>query len=118
MATLLRGPQNITRSSRQLVEAARLSQALARRPATLPRPLYAYARSRAYATPSQQNGKPPGTTPAGSAKGMEHLYSQQSPMSSGPPPPPGKKPEDGSPLPGYSKLTEQEEKQLNDIFAL
>ncbi|KAK3068989.1 AAA ATPase afg3, partial [Teratosphaeriaceae sp. CCFEE 6253] len=118
MATLLQGPQNITRSSRQLVEAARLSQALARRPATLPRPLYAYARSRTYATPSQQDGKPPGKTPAGSAKGMEHLYSQQSPMSSGPPPPPGKKPEDGSPLPGYSKLTEQEEKQLNDIFAL
>ncbi|KAK3636945.1 AAA ATPase afg3 [Elasticomyces elasticus] len=116
MATLLRG----ARSSRQLVEAARLSQHLARRPAGLPRPLYAYARSRHYATQPDQDGKHnvDGKTPPGSAKGMEHLYSQQSPMSSGPPQPPGKKPEDDGVLPGHSKLTTQEEKQLEDVFVL
>ncbi|KAK0283908.1 AAA ATPase afg3 [Friedmanniomyces endolithicus] len=117
MASLIRGPQHISRSSRQLVEAARVSQCLARRPASLPRPLYAYARSRQYATQPEQNGKDSNKTPAGSAKGMEHLYSQQSPMS-GPPQPSGKKPDGDSTLPDHVKLTVQEEKQLEDVFAL
>ncbi|KAF2772956.1 ATP-dependent metallopeptidase Hfl [Teratosphaeria nubilosa] len=121
MATLLRRPQHVARSSRQLLEAYSLSQTLARRPASLPRPLYAYARSRQYATQPPDGdkvGKPLDKTPGSSPKGMEHLYSQQSPMSPGGP---GKKPhgdEKEGPLPGRAKLTKQEEKALEDVFAL
>lgn len=126
MATLLRRPQHIARSSRQVLEAASLSQTLARRPASLPRPLYAYARSRKYAT---QPGRPEGEqneantgkkidqAPGSAPKGMEHLYSQKSPMSSNPQPP-GQKPDDDSPLPGRTKLSAQEEKALEDVFVL
>ncbi|KAK5122332.1 Mitochondrial inner membrane m-AAA protease component [Meristemomyces frigidus] len=126
MSTLLRRPQNLARSSRQLVEAAALSRTLARRPASIPRPLYAYARSRKYATQpekpdGEQNeantGKKVDKAPGSAAKGMEHLYSQSSPMSSNQPG--GKKPEDDdSPLAGRSKLSAQEEKALEDVFAL
>lgn len=50
---------------------------------------------------------------------MEHLYSEQSPMSSNPQPqPPGKKPEDDKPPAGYSKLSPSEEKVLEDTFNL
>ncbi|KAK5132608.1 Mitochondrial inner membrane m-AAA protease component [Meristemomyces frigidus] len=122
MASLLRRPQNIASSSRQLIEAAALSRTLARRPASIPRPLYAYARSRQYATrpggePNEANsGKKLDQSTGSAAKGMEHLYSQSSPMSSGPPGP-GKKPEDDL-LAGRTKLTPQEEKALDDVFNL
>lgn len=116
MASLLRRPpHNLTRSSRQLLEAASLSQTLAKRPSSLPRPLYASARSRQYATeapkPSDRGNKP--------AKGMEHLYNQSSPLSPGPPPP-GKKPDDdeGTVRAGYRKLTAEEEKTMEDVFGL
>lgn len=127
MATLLRRPQNLARSSRQLIEAASLSQTLAKRPSTLPRPLYAYARSRRYATQPEQKpdgeqnaantGKKVDKSPGSAAKGMEHIYSQSSPMSSNPPPS-SMKSEADSPLPGRSKLSPGEEKALNDVFAL
>jgi len=123
MATLLRRPQKLAQSSRQLIEAASLSRTLANRPAGIPRPLYAYARSRPYATQpgGEQNeansGKKVDKTPGSAPKGMEHLYSQQSPMSSGPPDP-NKKPEGEAPLPGHSKLSAQEEKALEDVFVL
>jgi len=118
MATLLRRPQSLAKSSRQLLEAASLSQTLARRPASLPRPLYAYARSRQYATQkSGEDGKE--NTPGSAPKGMEHLYSQSSPMSSGPQPP-GKKPdgEEEGTLPGRTKMTKAEQQALDDVFGL
>jgi len=122
MATLLRRPQTLARASRQLLEAASLSQALARRPASIPRPLYAYARSCRYATgpgkqSSQKDGKNVENTSA--PKGMEHLYSESSPMSSNPQPPNKESgsQEDG-PLPGRTKLTAQEVKALEDTFAI
>jgi len=120
MATILRRPHGVARSSRQLLEAYTLSQTLARRPASLPRPVYAIARSRPYATgpekpEGEKDGKPADKTPSSAPKGTEHLYSQQSPMSSGLP---GKKPEDNSSTPGYSRLTPDEEKALEDVFAL
>ncbi|KAK5108725.1 Mitochondrial inner membrane m-AAA protease component [Meristemomyces frigidus] len=120
MTTLLRRPQNVAKSSRQLLEAYNLSQTLARRPASLPRPLYASARSRHYATQpdSEQDGKKVDKTGGAPPKGMEHLYSQDGAMSGGPPQPPGRKPDDGGPLPGRTKLTQQEEKALNDVFKL
>ncbi|KAI7088819.1 hypothetical protein KC356_g2930 [Hortaea werneckii] len=120
MASILRRPQNIARSSRQLVEAASLSQTLARRPAGIPRPLYAYARSRQYSTqkPDSEHGGKSDKTPGSAPKGMENLYNQ-SPMSpGGQPPDPNKKPEDEGPLPGRSKLNAQEEKALDDVFAM
>ncbi|TKA30986.1 Mitochondrial respiratory chain complexes assembly protein YTA12 [Salinomyces thailandicus] len=122
MASILRRPQNVARSSRQLIEAASLSQTLARRPATIPRPLYAYARSRQYATQKpdgKQNAGEVDKKPGAAPKGMENLYSQ-SPMSpGGQPPDPNKKPEDGSgTLPGRTQLSPQEEKAMDDIFAL
>ncbi|EMD00879.1 hypothetical protein BAUCODRAFT_29265 [Baudoinia panamericana UAMH 10762] len=121
MATILRRSPNLARSSRQIVEAASLSQTLARRPASLPRPLYAYARSRKYATQPEgqkEDGKKLDKTPGAAPKGMEHLYSQQSPMSPGQPQPPNKQDGDDTPLPGRSKLSVQEEKALEDVFAL
>ncbi len=117
MATLLRRPHNLTRSSRQLLEAASLSQTLARRPASLPRPLYAYARSRQYATQPDQNGKEP--KEAGKpAPGMEHLYNQSSPMSSGQPSGGDKQPTEDSASPGFSKLSPDEQKALDDVFGM
>ncbi|EME88372.1 uncharacterized protein MYCFIDRAFT_55355 [Pseudocercospora fijiensis CIRAD86] len=119
MATLLRRPQNLARSSRQLLEAASLSRALASRPACLPRPSYAYThvRSRQYSTDPKQNDETPGEPPK--AKGMEQLYSKESPMSSGPQPP-NQKPDgkNDAPLPGRVKLNAQEIKMMEDSFAL
>ena len=126
MASLITRPQALTRSSRQLLEAASLAQTLTRRPPYLPRPLYAYTRGRRYATrprdpkqPQEQDGKKGEKTPGLTPKGMEHLYSQKSAMSSGPQPP-GKKPDSevDSPLPGRSKLTAKEEQALEDIITL
>jgi AFG3 family protein len=110
MASALRRPQQLTRSSRQLIEAASLSRTLARRPASIPRPLYAYARTRQYAT---QPGKD-GEKPSSSATGMEHLYSKSSPMSGSQPPGGPKKPEND----GKSKLSKEECEQLDEIFNL
>ncbi|KAF2162231.1 hypothetical protein M409DRAFT_69164 [Zasmidium cellare ATCC 36951] len=121
MASLLRRPQTVARSSRQVLEAASLSQTLARRPASLPRPLYAYARSRQYATQPEEpkDGKSADKSAGSTPKGMEHLYSQSSPMSSNPQPPkkPGNEQEDGT-LPGRTKLSAEEEKALEDVFKL
>lgn len=118
MASLIRRPQQLTRSSRQLIEAAALSRTLAGRPASLPRPLYAYARSRQYATQPEKDGdKTPGAQP----KGMEHLYNNSSPMSPGQQPGggPGKKPDgEDQTLPGRSKLSAQESEKLDEIFGL
>ena len=108
MSVLLRQPTSIVRGSRAI------SRSLSRRPASIPRPLYAYARSRQYASQPEQDGEKGGKP----AKGMEHLYNQPSPMSSGPPQPPGKKSSDGSPAPGMSKLSATESKALDDVFAL
>ena len=50
---------------------------------------------------------------------MEHLYSDQSAMSSASgPQPPGKKPEGEEPAPGHSKLSASEQKALEDTFNL
>ncbi|KAK5173793.1 AAA ATPase afg3 [Saxophila tyrrhenica] len=119
MASLLRRPQNIARSSRQVIEAASLSQTLARRPASLPRPLYAYARSRQYATKPGQDGKDIDKSKEGkAAKGMEHLYNKSSPMSPGKPPGGDKEPSEDTTRPGFTKLSPDEEKALEDVFGL
>jgi AFG3 family protein len=110
MASALRRPQQLTRSSRQLIEAASLSRTLARRPASIPRPLFAYARTRQYATQPEKDGDKPGT----SAPGMEHLYNKSSPMSGSQPPGGPKKPEDD----GKSKLSKEEAEQLDEMFNL
>lgn len=115
MSGLLRRPQSIARSSRQLLKAASLSRTLAQRPASLPRPLYAYARSRQYSTEKENDDKQVDKKSGSQPKGMENLYSQQSPLSSDPQQP-GKKPEE--PDDGKSKLTAAEEKALEDTFAL
>ena len=64
---------------------------------------------------SKDGSKPP--------KGMEHLYNQQSPMSSSPPPqpqPPNKKPDEDAATTrlGFSKLDETERKAVEDVFGL
>lgn len=110
MASALRRPQQLTRSSRQLLEAASLSRTLARRPASIPRPLFAYARTRQYATQPEKDGDKPGT----SAPGMEHLYNKSSPMSGSQPPGGPKKPEND----GKSKLSKEEAEQLDEMFNL
>lgn len=110
MASALRRPQQLTRSSRQLLEAASLSRTLARRPASIPRPLYAYARTRQYAT---QPGKD-GEKPSSSAPGMEHLYNNSSPMGGSQPPGGPKKPEND----GKAKLSKEETEQLDEMFNL
>jgi len=99
MASALRHPQQLTRSSRQLIQAASLSRTLARRPASIPRPLYAIARTRQYATQPEKDGNK-------SAAGMEHLYSKSSPMSPSQPPGGPKKPENDNS--GKAKLTKEE----------
>jgi len=108
MASALRHPQQLTRSSRQLIQAASLSRTLARRPASIPRPLYAFARTRQYASqPGKDNNK--------SATGMEHLYSKSSPMSPSQPPGGPKKPENDN---NKSKLTKEEAEELDKMFGL
>lgn len=119
MASLLRRPQTLTRSGRNVVEATSSSRTLARRPASLPRPLYAFARSRQYASQPENEpdtGKKVDKTPGSPPKGMEHLYGHASPMGPGQP---GKKPEeDEKAADGRTKLTDDETKALDDVFAL
>nr|POF15201.1 mitochondrial respiratory chain complexes assembly protein yta12 [Quercus suber] len=119
MASLIRRPQNLTRSSRKVIEAASLSQTLARRPASLPRPLYAHTRHRQYASQPEHesNTDKKGDKAQGAApKGMEHLYGSSSPMTPGRP---GKRPEkDDASTSGRSKLTAAEAKALDDVFGL
>ena len=103
MASALRRPQQLTRSSRQLLEAASLSRTLARRPASIPRPLFAYARTRQYATQPEKDGE----KPSASAPGTEHLYNKSSPMSGSQPPGGPKKPEND----GKAKLSKEEAEQ-------
>jgi len=110
MASALRRPQQLTRSSRQLLEAASLSRTLARRPASIPRPLFAYARTRQYATQPEKDGD----KPSSSAPGTEHLYNKSSPMSGSQPPGGPKKPEND----GKSKLSKEEAEQLDEMFNL
>lgn len=110
MASALRRPQQLARSSRQLLEAASLSRTLSRRPASIPRPLFAYARTRQYATQPDKDGN----KPSSSAPGTEHLYQKSSPMSPSEPPGGPKKPEDE----GKSKLSAEEAKQLDEMFDL
>lgn len=116
MSSLLRRPQTIARSSRQLAEAASLSQTLARRPSALPRPLYASARRHQYSSQppkkeGEQNeantGKKIDRTPGEPAKGMENLYSKGGPMSPEKP--------DGDAA-GKTQLSTEEEKVLDDVF--
>jgi AFG3 family protein len=107
MASALRHPQQLTRSSRQLIQAASLSRTLARRPASIPRPLYAFARTRQYATQPEKDGNK-------SATGMEHLYSKSSPMSPSQPPGGPKKPGNDN----RSKLSKEEAEELDKIFGL
>lgn len=110
MASALRRPQQLTRSSRQLLEAASLSRTLARRPASIPRPLFAYARTRQYATQPEKDGD----KPSSSAPGTEHLYNKSSPMSGSQPPGGPRKPEND----GKSKLSKEEAEQLDEMFNL
>ncbi|GAB7357990.1 hypothetical protein MBLNU230_g0157t1 [Neophaeotheca triangularis] len=118
MSSLLRRPQNIARSSRQLAEAASLSQTLARRPSALPRPLYASARRQQYSSQPPKNGeqneantgKKIDRAPGEPAKGMENLYSKGGPMS-----PEKSEQQDGE---GESKLSAAEEKALDDVFSM
>jgi len=111
MASALRHPQQLTRSSRQLIQAASLSRTLARRPAGIPRPLYAYARTRQYATQPEKDGNK-------SATGMEHLYSKSSPMSPSQPPGGPKKPENNNNSNNKAKLTKEEAEELDKMFGL
>jgi AFG3 family protein len=109
MASALRHPQQLTRSSRQLIQAASLSRTLARRPAGIPRPLYAYARTRQYATQPEKDGNK-------SAPGMEHLYNKSSPMSGSQPPGGPKKPENNDS--NKAKLSKEEAEELDKMFGL
>jgi AFG3 family protein len=125
MASLIRRPQTAVQASRVLLEAASTSTTLARRPASIPRPLYAYAQSRKYASrpgkgkadsgnPNDGNADKTSSKPA---KGMDHLYDKQSPMS--PKPNPAQKAGDskqGSILPGRSELTPEEDEALKKVF--
>lgn len=110
MASALRRPQQLARASRQFTEATSLSRALSRRPASIPRPLFAYARTRQYATQPEKDGDKPGSP----ASGMEHLYQKSSPMSPSQPPGGPKKPDND----GKSKLSSDEIQQLDEIFNL
>lgn len=115
MNNLLRQPAHLARLSRQSIELCKRGRPLSHRPASLPRPLYSYQRTRRYATqpekPSEDGEKKVDKTNSQPAKGMEHLYSKNGPMSqekSGEP--------DASSRPGFSKLTPEEEKELFDLF--
>lgn len=116
MTSLLRQPA--LRLSRQSTGICSKGRPLSLRPASLPRPLYAYQRTRRYATQPEDpkdkgrdGGKKVDKAPGAPAKGMEHLYSKTGPMS----------PEKGaesasSERPGFSKLTAEEEKELANLF--
>lgn len=126
MSSLLRQPAHLARLSRQSVGLCTRGRPLSLRPSSLPRPSFAYQRTRRYATQpeepenkdknevkkqSQDAEKPIDRTPGQAAKGMENLYSKAGPMSG------GKGGEDGSsPKPGFSSLTPEEEKELSELF--
>lgn len=122
MTSILRRPAHLARSSRQLLESAAFAQTLARRPATLPRPLYACSRTRKYATQPDGRKDPNGPsdgekkidrTPGAAPKGLEHLYNKNGPMS-----PESSGRQEGEPAPGHVKLSPVEQKALEDVFGL
>lgn len=116
MTSLLRQPA--LRLSRQSIGICSKGRPLSLRPASLPRPLYAYQRTRRYATQPEDpkdkdkdGEKKVGKAPGAPAKGMEHLYSKTGPMS------PEKGAEsDSSERPAFSKLTAEGEKELANLF--
>ncbi|QIW95502.1 hypothetical protein AMS68_001020 [Peltaster fructicola] len=116
MSSALCRPQTLSRCSRQIAEATSLSQALARRPRSLPRPLYAYALSRPYSTP--QSGRQDDKKNGSAAKGMESLYSKGGPMSPASQPRTQGKAEDDTLLPGHIKMTKVEEEHFDSMFKL
>lgn len=125
MSSLLRQ----ARLSRQSIDICQKGRSLSLRPSAIPRPLYAYQRSRLYATQPEKNnnnkndkhGKPENNKPSkgGPAKGTEHLYNKKSPMSREKPNPEKPNPEEANPdktLPGRVKFTPEEEKVLLAMF--
>lgn len=117
MNNLLRQPAHLARLSKRSIETCTKGRSLSLRPASLPRPLYAYSRTRQYSTQPEEPGKDGekkvDKTPGQPAKGMEHLYGKAGPMS------PEKGVEsDSSSRPGFSKLTTEEEKELVELFEM
>lgn len=114
MSSLLRQPAHLARLSRQSLGVCSKGRPLSLRPASLPRPTYAYQRVRRYATQPEEpkkDGEKVDKKPGAPAKGMEHLYNKSGPMS----------PEQGdgktsTSRPGFSKLTPEEEKELSGLF--
>lgn len=116
MASLLRQPAHLARFTRQtLYTTSRSSRPLSLRPASIPRPLFAYQRIRQYATqPEEPNDKKVDKTPGKPPAGFEGFYDNGSPMSPGPGGP--KKDGENGTKPGYTPLTKEEEKQLTELF--
>lgn len=123
MTSLLRQPTHLARLTRQTLRTTSRSRPLAFRPASLPRPLYAFQRTRRYATQPEepkQDGKhaedkkaASEKTPGKAAPGFEHMYTNSSPMTPGDP---GSGNRDGTKA-GYTKLTPEEEKELTELFS-
>jgi len=117
MNNVLRQSAQVSRLTRSLESSCRTRNPLFR-PSTIPRPLFAYQRTRRYATqpeePNKNENKNVADKKSGkAAPGFEGFYSKKSPMSK------NSESDKGAEelAPGFTKLSPEEEKQLDDLFA-
>lgn len=115
MSGILRQTINLGRLYRPTSQISTRGRSLSLRPASIPRPTYAYQRVRRYATqPEEPRDKDEAKdkTPGQSAPGMEHLYNKGGPLTN------EKAGASGSDSlrPGFAKLTPEEEKELVEVF--
>ncbi|KAI5211074.1 hypothetical protein AUEXF2481DRAFT_28733 [Aureobasidium subglaciale EXF-2481] len=114
MSGILRQSINLGRLYRPSCQISTRGRSLSTRPASIPRPIYAYQRVRRYATqPEEPRDKDEAKdkTPGQSAPGMEHLYNKGGPLTNE-----KAASSTDSPPSGFTKLTAEEEKQLTDVF--
>ena len=111
MVNLIRPPPTASRATYQLLKTASLPQKFAQRPSSLPRPLFAYAQSRRYASKTPKRGRP-----SGAPKGMEQLYSPNSALSGSPKKPDNQSGPKFSLKPGRQRLSPDEQKMVDEAF--
>ncbi|THW36038.1 ATP-dependent metallopeptidase Hfl [Aureobasidium pullulans] len=112
MSGIFRQSINLGRLYRPTYQISTRGRSLSSRPASIPRPTYAYQRVRRYATqPEEPRDKDEAKdkTPGQSAPGMEHLYNKGGPLTN-------EKAASESARPGFAKLTPEEDKELMEVF--
>jgi AFG3 family protein len=118
MSSFFRQSISLGRLYRPAFQISTRGRSLSTRPASIPRPIYAYQRVRRYATQPEKprdkdEAKSEDKTSGQSPPGTEHLYNKDSPLTNDK----TASQSADSVRPGYAKLTADEEKELTQVFS-